>query len=70
MTDPQTAPDPHRWLEEVESPEALAWVGRRSAATETALASGERYRTLHADLQDALEAAARASPSDSRNTAM
>ena len=34
----QRQADPHRWLEDVEGPEALAWVRARNAATTEALA--------------------------------
>jgi prolyl oligopeptidase len=51
-----TPPDPHRWLEEVESPEALAWVGERSRAAEEVLTAHPRYASLHAGIQEALEA--------------
>ena len=61
MTDASAPPettdsDPHRWLEEVESPEAMAWVASRSTAAEDRLRSHPRYASLHAGLQEALEA--------------
>ncbi|WP_237770196.1 S9 family peptidase [Ornithinimicrobium sp. CNJ-824] len=51
-----TGQDPHRWLEEVESPEAMAWVASRSTAAEDCLRAHPLYASLHAGLQQALEA--------------
>jgi prolyl oligopeptidase len=57
-TDPSThpGPDPHLWLEEVESSQALAWVRDRSAAAEDRLGSSPRFAELRSGIQDALEA--------------
>lgn len=56
MTQTPGSPDPHLWLEEVEGEDALAWVGERSGAAEAALTAHPRYASLHAGIQDALEA--------------
>ena len=56
---PDTAADPHLWLEEVASAEALAWVGERSRAAEDVLQDHERYPALHAGIREALEASDR-----------
>lgn len=58
MTTPDPT-DPHRWLEDVESSEALAWVHERSAAAEEQLTGSRRYAELHAGIQNALEASDR-----------
>ncbi|MFX0537695.1 prolyl oligopeptidase family serine peptidase [Ornithinimicrobium sp. Y1847] len=55
---PSTA-DPHRWLEEVESPEALDWVRARSTSAEDALTAHPLYNEVHAGIRDALEASDR-----------
>ncbi|WP_151525286.1 prolyl oligopeptidase family serine peptidase [Serinicoccus kebangsaanensis] len=59
MTDTSSPDDPHRWLEEVESTEALAWVRERSTASEQSLQAHPLYGTLHRDIWDALEASDR-----------
>jgi prolyl oligopeptidase len=41
--------DPFLWLEEVESPEALAWVRKHNERTLTELESDPRFAELHAD---------------------
>jgi len=38
--------DPHQWLEEVESPRALAWVAERNARTTQELEATEAYRPI------------------------
>lgn len=55
MTTPAPT-DPHRWLEEVESADALAWVRERSTHAEEALTAHPRYASLHAGIREALEA--------------
>ncbi len=59
MTQTSSGTDPHRWLEEVESPQALDWVRERSTASEEALRGTEVFPRLHAGIQDALEASDR-----------
>lgn len=50
--------DPHRWLEEVESAEALDWVHRRNAVAEAELADAE-FEPLREDLREILDASDR-----------
>ncbi|MFK5689970.1 prolyl oligopeptidase family protein [Ornithinimicrobium sp. LYQ92] len=59
MSDAPMQTDPYRWLEEVESEQALDWVRERSSASEQALQATSRYPQLHAGIQDALEASDR-----------
>ncbi|MBB0968192.1 S9 family peptidase [Dietzia aerolata] len=47
MTTP-SSPDPYLFLEEVDSPEALAWIGERSDRTVADLAAGERAEASQA----------------------
>jgi prolyl oligopeptidase len=56
---PTPEDDPYRWLEEVDSPRALAWVRERSAATLAALTGDERFTVLRDDLRRVLDAADR-----------
>jgi prolyl oligopeptidase len=51
--------DPYRWLEEVDSPAATAWVRERSAATLAGLAGDERFGRLRDELRRVLDAADR-----------
>ena len=51
--------DPYRWLEEVDSPRATAWVRERSAATLAALTGDERFTGLRDELRRVLDAADR-----------
>lgn len=51
-----TSPDAHLWLEEVESPQALAWVTERSRAAGEHLAAVEGHARRHAAIREALEA--------------
>ncbi len=59
MTPTPSATDPHRWLEEVESPQALDWVRERSASSEETLRSSPAFPGLHDGIRDALEASDR-----------
>lgn len=59
MTTTSSPADPHRWLEEVESDAALAWVRERSATSERTLQAHPLHDELHAGIQDALEASDR-----------
>jgi len=43
-------PDPHQWLEAVESPEALAWVREHNAIAEAELAATPEFTALEAEL--------------------
>lgn len=54
---PGTHPqDPHRWLEEIDSPAALEWVGGRSRDSEDRLGSVPGHAARHAAVREALEA--------------
>ncbi|MEU8543951.1 prolyl oligopeptidase family serine peptidase [Streptomyces sp. NPDC048717] len=48
--------DPYQWLEEVEGERALAWVRERNAETRAALADGEGFGALVAELREVLDA--------------
>jgi prolyl oligopeptidase len=48
--------DPYRWLEEVDSPAATAWVRERSAAGTAALTGGDRFARLRDELRRVLDA--------------
>lgn len=48
--------DPYRWLEEVESAEALDWVGRHSRRAEERLTADRGHARRHAEIREALEA--------------
>ncbi|MDO5739332.1 MAG: prolyl oligopeptidase family serine peptidase [Ornithinimicrobium sp.] len=52
-------PDPHLWLEVVESSVALEWVSARSRAAERQLQALPLYPDLHTGIRDALEASDR-----------
>jgi prolyl oligopeptidase len=43
------APDPRAWLEDVESPRALAWVASRDSATLAGLQRDPRWNAVEAD---------------------
>src|SRR5258708_3444186 len=43
------APDPRQWLEEIESPRALAWVKQRDDKTLAELQADPRYAQVEAD---------------------
>ncbi len=47
--------DPYRWLEEVDSPQASAWVRERSAVTAAALAADEDFTRLRDELRRVLD---------------
>ncbi|TQM97211.1 prolyl oligopeptidase [Ornithinimicrobium humiphilum] len=49
-------PDPYAWLEEVDSPAALEWVGTRSSASESRLRDVPGHAQRHAAIREALEA--------------
>src|SRR5690606_40264547 len=49
-------PDPHAWLEEVDSPAALEWVGTRSSASESRLGDVPGHAQRHAAIRVPLEA--------------
>jgi prolyl oligopeptidase len=48
--------DPYRWLEDVEGPDALAWVGRLSARTTEALAGSPGFAGLRDGIREVLDA--------------
>ncbi|MFD3513512.1 prolyl oligopeptidase family protein [Streptomyces sp. NPDC058657] len=52
------ADDPYLWLEDIEGPEALAWVRERTEECERAL-DGPEFRKLAADLREVLDDARR-----------
>ncbi|MFI8003045.1 prolyl oligopeptidase family protein [Streptomyces sp. NPDC086010] len=54
-----THQDPYLWLEDVEGEPALAWVARRNAETEAALAVGDDFAALRTRLRDVLDASDR-----------
>lgn len=54
-----TDQDPYLWLEDVEGEAALAWVARRNAETEAALAVGDGFAALRTRLRDVLDASDR-----------
>ncbi|WP_317204914.1 prolyl oligopeptidase family serine peptidase [Janthinobacterium sp.] len=54
-TPPDTAADPHAWLEEVDGAAALAWVGRRNAATQGEIEAHARFAPLRARLKAVLD---------------
>lgn len=56
MTQAPAEPDPYLWLEEVSSPEALAWVTERSRAAQGHLEAVPGHAERHRGIQDALEA--------------
>jgi prolyl oligopeptidase len=47
--------DPYRWLEEVDSPRARAWVRERSDAAVAALTDGERFTALREEIRRVLD---------------
>jgi prolyl oligopeptidase len=47
--------DPYRWLEEVDSPRASAWVAERSAATAAAFTADEDFTRLRDQLRRVLD---------------
>ncbi|SHG75905.1 prolyl oligopeptidase family protein [Massilia sp. CF038] len=51
--------DPHLWLEEVQSPRALEWVGARNAESTQALTSLAQYRALQPAIKGVLDAPGR-----------
>jgi len=54
--DPDPADDPYIWLEQVSSPESLAWVNRENARTLGLLEGDPRFAALNADALKILEA--------------
>lgn len=44
-------PDPHLWLEEVESPEALGWVRKRNEKSLATLTAGRRYAEVESSVR-------------------
>jgi prolyl oligopeptidase len=54
--DPAPADDPYIWLEQVSSPESLAWVNRENARTLGLLEGDPRFAALNADALKILEA--------------
>ncbi|ANS77403.1 Prolyl endopeptidase [Serinicoccus hydrothermalis] len=59
MTTTSSSDDPYRWLEEVESDDALSWVRERSAASEQTLHSHPLHGSLHDGIREALQASDR-----------
>ena len=51
--------DPHLWLEDVDGPEAMAWVRERNAETARELEQGAGYRELEDGILGILDSAAR-----------
>ncbi len=56
---PTATTDPHLWLEDVESPEALEWVGGRSGRAERRLTAVEGHERRRSAIREALEASDR-----------
>ncbi|MEU0132007.1 prolyl oligopeptidase family serine peptidase [Streptomyces sp. NPDC006289] len=54
-----TDQDPYLWLEDIEGEPALAWVARRNAETEAALAVGDGFASLRTRLREVLDASDR-----------
>jgi prolyl oligopeptidase len=52
-------PDPHLWLEDVDSAPALGWVGARNAETQAELAAGPGYAALRTRLKTILDSSDR-----------
>lgn len=56
---PDANDDPHLWLEEIDSPTALAWVEERNAATATRLTVRPEYQALQREALAVLNSASR-----------
>jgi prolyl oligopeptidase len=54
--DPAPASDPHIWLEQISSPESLAWIGKENKRTLNVLESDSRFAGLYADALKIAEA--------------
>jgi prolyl oligopeptidase len=59
MSDIPDVPDPYLWLEEVESPQALAWVKERNAHSEGLLRTSAEFPRLEASLREVLDSSER-----------
>jgi prolyl oligopeptidase len=50
-----SAADPYLWLEDVDSPRALAWVRERNATTESQLKQGTEFESMQRELREVLD---------------
>jgi prolyl oligopeptidase len=59
MSEIPDIPDPYLWLEDIESPQALAWVKERNADSERLLRAAADFPRLEASLREVLDSSER-----------
>jgi prolyl oligopeptidase len=55
----ESSADPYRWLEDLDAPEAAAWVRERNAHSLSTLTGGEQFAALRTRLREVLDSADR-----------